>query len=250
VADPKKIVIIGATSSIAEHCARLWVQKGSVEMILVGRDLERTQRVAQDLRVRNQKAKVQIVQMDFLSPESISKEVGAMFGEKPVDMVLIAHGSLPDQQVCQDDLKLCREALEVNAISPVLFAEAFAQHMAQSDSGTLGLISSVAGDRGRKSNYVYGAAKGLVSRYSQGLQHRFAGSGVKIVLIKPGPTDTPMTAHLKSQGVKMIPVEKAAKSIVVAMDNSRTVVYVTSIWQLIMLVLRHLPSFIFKRLDI
>jgi decaprenylphospho-beta-D-erythro-pentofuranosid-2-ulose 2-reductase len=98
-------------------------------------------------------------------------------------------------------------------------AEAFAKHMARGDHGTLALVGSVAGDRGRKSNYVYGAAKGLVTRYAQGLQHRFAGTGVKVVLIKPGPTDTPMTAHLKVQGAKLATVEDVAHKIVEAIER-------------------------------
>ena len=101
------------------------------------------------------------------------------------------------------DLGLCEEALAVNGVSPALFAEAFAGPMQQANQGTLAIIGSVAGDRGRKSNYVYGAAKGLVTRYAQGLQHRLAGTNVKVVLIKPGPTDTPMTAEFEGSGSKI-----------------------------------------------
>lgn len=144
----------------------------------------------------------------------------------------------------------CRQALEITAVSPALFAEAFAKRMARAGTGTLGIISSVAGDRGRKSNYVYGAAKGLLTRYAQGMQHRFAGSGVKVVLIKPGPTDTPMTAKFKDQGTKLIPVEVAAAQIVSGMEKGSPVVYVTGIWQIIMLVIRHLPRFIFNKMDL
>jgi hypothetical protein len=132
----------------------------------------------------------------------------------------------------------------------VLFAEAFAGHLANAGQGTLALIGSVAGDRGRKSNYVYGAAKGMVTRYAQGLQHRFAGSNVKIVLIKPGPTDTPMTAQLKAQGAKLASVEAVAKGIVNAIDRGQAVVYVPGKWRLIMWVIRHLPGVVFNKLNI
>jgi hypothetical protein len=114
----------------------------------------------------------------------------------------------------------------------------------------LALIGSVAGDRGRKSNYVYGAAKGMVTRYAQGLQHRFAGSAVKVVLIKPGPTDTPMTTHLKAQGAKLTPVEEVAKGIVDAINRGQAVAYVPGKWRLIMWVIRHLPGFVFNKLNI
>ena len=108
----------------------------------------------------------------------------------------------------------------------------------------------MAGDRGRKSNYVYGAAKGLVTRYAQGMQHRFAGTGVKVVLIKPGPTDTPMTAHLKSQGAKLASVEDVAGQIVDAIERGHTTTYAPRKWALIMMIIRHLPAQIFNKLNI
>jgi short-subunit dehydrogenase len=122
--------------------------------------------------------------------------------------------------------------------------------MAVANRGSLVLIGSVAGDRGRKSNYVYGAAKGLVARYAEGLQHRFAGTGVKVILIKPGPTDTPMTAHLARKGARLAPVEGVAADILDAIDHGRSVAYVPAKWRLIMLVIRHLPRFLFNRLNV
>jgi decaprenylphospho-beta-D-erythro-pentofuranosid-2-ulose 2-reductase len=245
-----RIVIVGATSAIAENCARLWVQRESVDLTLVGRDAVRTERVAQDLRVRSPQSKIRVVQAEFLDPDAIQAVVNTIADEGTMDVVLISHGSLPEQSACQNSLTTCREALDINGISPVLFAEAFVGHMAKAGKGTLALIGSVAGDRGRKSNYVYGAAKGLVTRYAQGLQHRLAGTGVKVVLIKPGPTDTPMTAHLKSEGAKMAAVETVAKGIVAAVDRGLAVAYIPRKWMGIMWVIRHMPARIFNRLDI
>ena len=122
--------------------------------------------------------------------------------------------------------------------------------MEQAQHGTIALIGSVAGDRGRQSNYVYGAAKGMVTRYAQGLQHRFADSAVKVVLIKPGPTDTPMTAHLKGQGAKLAPVESVAKQMVDGIAAGKPVVYAPKKWWLIMMIIRHLPGFIFNKTKI
>ncbi|PIW10588.1 MAG: short-chain dehydrogenase [Comamonadaceae bacterium CG17_big_fil_post_rev_8_21_14_2_50_60_13] len=246
----KRIVIIGATSAMAEHCARLWVHGQSVDLTLVGRDASRVERVAADLRVRSPQSEIRIVQSDFLDTKAIRSTVDAIVTQGDVDVVLIVHGSLPAQSECQDNLEVCSDALEVNGVSPVLFAEAFAKHMGKANSGTLALIGSVAGDRGRKSNYVYGAAKGMVTRYAQGLQHRFAGTGVKVVLIKPGPTETPMTAHLKGQGPKMASAEEVAQKIVDAVDRGQLVVYVPGKWALIMMIIRHLPSFVFFRMNI
>jgi short-subunit dehydrogenase len=246
----KRIVIIGATSAMAEHCARLWVQGESVDLTLVGRDAGRVERIAADLRVRSPQSKIRTVQSNFLDANAICSTVDGIVEQGDVDVVLIAHGSLPEQSDCQEDLDVCRSALEVNGVSPVLFAEAFAKHMGRADRGTLALIGSVAGDRGRKSNYVYGAAKGMVTRYVQGLQHRFAGTGVKVTLIKPGPTDTPMTAHLKGQRPKMASVEEVAQKIVDAVEYGHYLVYAPGKWALIMMIIRHLPRFIFNKMNI
>lgn len=246
----KKIVIVGATSAIAEHCARWWVTESPKDLVLLGRDQGKTERVAQDLRVRSPESTVTTHTVDFLNPLRIRAWVNQVMADGIPATVLIAHGSLPDQMGCQEDLALCEDALAVNGISPVLFAEAFAGHMQQAGAGTLAIIGSVAGDRGRKSNYVYGAAKGLVTRYAQGLQHRLAIANVKVVLIKPGPTDTPMTAQLKGKGAKLADVGAVARTIVDGIEQGKPVVYVPGKWELIMLIIRHLPRFIFNKMDI
>lgn len=246
----KRIVIIGATSAIAEHCARMWVQKQPADLTLVGRDETRLERVATDLNVRSPQSEFRVMQADFLDPEAINDLTQKIFALGAVDVVLIAHGSLPEQTDCQDDLKACREALEINGISPVLYAEAFANQMAKANHGTIALIGSVAGDRGRKSNYVYGAAKGLITRYAQGLQHRFAGTAIKVILIKPGPTETPMTAHLKGKGTKLASVDEVAKLIVEGIEAGKLTIYAPGKWWLIMMVIRHLPAMIFNKMNI
>jgi decaprenylphospho-beta-D-erythro-pentofuranosid-2-ulose 2-reductase len=246
----KRIVIVGATSSIAEHCARLWVKEAEVDLTLIARNTDKAKRIAEDLRVRSPRSVIRVREADFIDPPAIRQLVDGIVVEGTVNTVLIAHGSLPDQAICQQDLTTCHEALTVNGISPVLFAEAFAGHMQKTNSGTLAIIGSVAGDRGRKSNYVYGAAKGLVTRYAQGLQHRLAGTGIKVVLIKPGPTDTPMTAHLKQQGGRFANVEDVAERIVKGMNQGEPMIYAPAKWTLIMMIIRHLPRFIFNRMDI
>lgn len=246
----KRIVIIGATSAIAEQCARLWAIENPSEIVLVGRNQERVERVASDLKVRAPNTTITSLQVDFLDPNKIQELVDQLYRSGNVEIALIAHGSLPSQEACQFDLNLCREALDVNGISPVLFAEAFALHMQKANRGTLAIIGSVAGDRGRKSNYVYGAAKGLVTRYIQGLQHRLANTNVKVVLIKPGPTDTPMTTQLKQSGAKLASVDQVASEIVCDIESGQKVVYAPKKWSVIMMIIRHLPYFVFKRMDI
>lgn len=246
----KKIVIVGATSAIAEHCARLWVQREAAEMVLVGRDAARLASVSADLKVRSPQSSFRVLCTDFLDSTAIQATVDEVGAAGAPDIVLIAHGALPDQGECQESLAACRDALMLNGVSPALFAEAFAEAMHKVGRGTIALIGSVAGDRGRKSNYVYGSAKGMVARYAQGLQHRFAGSSVKVVLLKPGPTDTPMTAHLKTQGAKLASVESVAAQIVAAIERGRPVAYVPGKWRLIMQIIRHLPAFVFNKLNI
>jgi decaprenylphospho-beta-D-erythro-pentofuranosid-2-ulose 2-reductase len=246
----KRIVIVGATSSIAEHCARLWVKDAEIDLTLIARNLDKAERIAGDLQVRSPLSVIRVREANFIDPLAIRQLVDDIVAEGAVNTVLIAHGSLPDQALCQQDLTAFHEALTVNGISPVLFAEAFAGHMQKANSGTLAIIGSVAGDRGRKSNYVYGAAKGLVTRYAQGLQHRLADTGIKVVLIKPGPTNTPMTAHLKQQGSRFANVEDVAERIIKGINQGKPMVYAPAKWALIMMIIRHLPSFIFNKLDI
>jgi short-subunit dehydrogenase len=243
----QRIIIIGASSAIAEHCARLWAQQ-PVDFVLVGRNHERVDRVAADLRVRSPQSSAQSVVVDFTDAAAIAALAVQTAAQGKIDIVLIAHGNLPVQSDCERDLLKSQQSLEINGVSPVLFAEAFAAQLQKAGRGTLAMIGSVAGDRGRKTNYVYGAAKGLIDRYAQGLQHRFAGTPVKIVLIKPGPTATPMTAHLPPRGLAS--PEAVAQAIVAAIDKGSPVVYAPARWALIMMVIRHLPRFIFNRLNI
>ena len=246
----KRFIIIGATSSIAEHCARLWIAEAPINLTLVGRDASRTKSIADDLKVRSPGSAITVVSGNLVEPESIQRLVNQILKDGNADCALIAHGSLADQSACQQDLALTAEELSINGISPVLFAEAIASSMVRAGHGTLGVIGSVAGDRGRKSNYVYGAGKGLIARYAQGLQHRLAGTGVTVTLIKPGPTRTPMTAHLGDSGPSLADVAKVAATIVSGMEKRRNVVYAPRRWWVIMMIIRHLPRFIFNRMDI
>ncbi len=243
----KRIVIVGATSAIAEECARQWASIEPTHFILLGRNLERLNRVAADLKIRYPQTEVELMEANFIDPVEIQATVNAICDQGAVSIALIAHGSLPEQEECQENLNLCKETIEINGISPCLYAEAFAQHMKKQDQAVIALIGSVAGDRGRKSNYVYGAAKGLVTRYAQGLQHRFADTNVQITLIKPGPTDTPMTAGMKGN---LASPEEVAKIIVNGIVQKRLTIYAPGKWWLIMMVIRHLPNFIFKKLNI
>ena len=246
----KRFVIIGATSAIAQHCARLWSALAAVDFVLVGRDGQKLARVADDLIVRNPAVTCTTHVVDFVDVNAIAALVDDIMQHGRVDVAFIAHGVLADQALCQSDLPSCAQALSINGLSPALFAEAFAGHLLQQGFGTLAIVGSVAGDRGRKSNYIYGAAKSLLRAYAQGLQHRFAGTAVRAVLINPGPTDTPMTAHLKQQGMRLAPVDVVAKQVVRAIDRGVLVAYVPWLWRYIMAVVCLLPASLFNRLPL
>jgi short-subunit dehydrogenase len=242
-----RIVVIGATSGIAEQCCRLWAAEGA-DFVLMARDTAKLERIAADLKVRGARSAVPAA-AEFFDPAKIKAFADATFAEGPVDIVLIAHGWMPLDQH-RIDIAGAEQVLLVNAVSPVLFAEAFAGPFIAAGRGTIAIIGSVAGDVTRRSNYIYGASKALLTRYAQGLDHRMVGTGVKVVLIKPGPTETAMTTHMKEAGKRMATAEDVARITVDAIRRGRKVVYAPRLWELIMLIVRHLPRPILNRLPI
>lgn len=249
----KTILIFGATSAIAEHCARLWI-KQNVRLLLVGRDAARLAALAQDLAIRGgPQAQVSIRAMDALDYNGYGELVAWAISQSDatvLDGVLIAHGILPDQKQCEFDLSLAHRSIETNGVSPVLLAEAFSAYFAKQGHGFIGVVGSVAGDRGRQSNYVYGAAKGLVEHYLQGLRNRLHASNVDVILIKPGPTDTPMTIEFKAKGTRLADPADVADAIVKGIERRAMVIYAPGIWRWIMLIIRHIPERIFVKLKL
>lgn len=246
------ILIYGATSRIAHECARLWA-RGRHRIVLLGRDAERLAGVAADLRVLSQQPEgITSGVLDLASESGLRQRVAeadAAIGG--FDVALIAHGSLPEQAGVQNDPTQLRQAIEVNAVSVAQLCEAIAPLMESRRRGTLAVIGSVAGDRGRQSNYVYGASKGFVERYCQGLRNRLYPAGVQVVLVKPGPTDTPMTRGMagKKPGRMADPAD-VASDIVRGIARGRSVVYTPGIWRWIMTIIRWIPETVFVRLKL
>lgn len=247
---PLRIVIIGGTSVIARECARLWLEDGAASMTLVGRDNARLAPVADALRRAAPRCAIETRECDFADPRAIQALADQVSVGRAPDIVLIAHGARADQRACEQDLTISRDTLCLNGVSPALFAEAFAGHLEKAGSGTLIVIGSVTGDRGRKGNYVYGAAKGMLERFVEGLAHRLTSGGVRVVLVKPGPTDTPQTAHLRHKASSLARPGTVARGIVNAAAGAGGVVYLPAKWKYIMLVVRHIPRYLFNRLDI
>ena len=165
-----------------------------------------------------------------------------------VDLVLICHGALPDQARCEQDFEAALDALKVNGLSAISLLTELAPKMREQGHGTLAVITSVAGDRGRPSNYIYGSAKAMVSAFLQGLRGKLHGAGVHVIDIRPGLVDSPMTAHLK-KGPLFAKPEQVADGIVRAVARKRHTAYVPGWWRIIMAVVRLLPDTIFKRLN-
>lgn len=243
-----RILVIGATSTIASECERLWAQTPGTHITLVGRNTETLQNLGRDLGIRYPQSTTNIVQCDFSSPKDIAN---AIQGAGDFELALIAHGDLIDQQVAQSNLGALEQSLETNAISVALFAEAIVQQFDAKQRGTLAIIGSVAGDRARKSNYAYGAAKAFVDSYTRGLQHRFAQSPIVVIAVKPGPTASKMTLSMPNPPKGMATAEQVAADIVrTCAKGKSTTIYTPRKWQLIMLIIRNLPTVVFNRLNI
>lgn len=244
----RKVLIVGATSAIAEAVARLLAAQGDL-LYLVGRRAEALEAIAADLRVRGA-ARVQTEAMDANAIErhaALLDNADVALGG--LDTVLIAHGTLSDQAACQQSVALTFQELHTNALSVIALLTLIANHFEAQRVGTIAVISSVAGDRGRQSNYVYGTAKAAVSTFLSGLRQRLYKSGVQVVTIKPGFVDTPMTRDF-SKGLLWAKPERVARDIVRAMENGKDVVYTPGFWWAIMQLIKSIPEFVFRRLSL
>jgi len=244
----KKILIIGATSAIAQEVAKIYALEQCL-FYLLGRNEDKLHIVADDLRARGAQA-VELLARDLgdtsTHAELIERAQAFLQG---IDVVLIAYGSLPDQAACETDVEQMLTELNTNFISVTALLMRLANELEKQGSGVLAVISSVAGDRGRQSNYVYGAAKGGLSVFLQGLRNRLASKGVHVLTIKPGFVDTPMTADFK-KGLLWVSAETVAQGIVRAISKKRNTVYLPGFWRAIMLVIKLIPEPVFKRMKL
>jgi decaprenylphospho-beta-D-erythro-pentofuranosid-2-ulose 2-reductase len=242
----QRVLIVGATSAIAEATARLFAQRGDT-LFLAARNLQRMLATAEDLRLRGAAAVHTHVfdAQDLAACEPLIEAAEAQMGT--IDVSLIAHGTLSVQSACQTSTQLLQQEFVVNALSFMALATLLANKMEARGSGVIALISSVAGDRGRQSNYAYGSAKAAVSAFASGMRQRLFAKGVRVVTIKPGFVDTPMTAAFKKGALWASPATVAA-AIVRAIDQGTPVLYVPWFWRPIMLIIRLVPEFVFRRL--
>ncbi|MFT4262855.1 MAG: SDR family NAD(P)-dependent oxidoreductase [Nocardioides sp.] len=241
-----RIAIIGATSGIATAVAREWAARPDVSFRLVGRSDEKLDRLAADLRARGA-ASVETSALALDDATAVAAAVDWSFIDGPVDLALIAFGDMPSQEEADASPEVAAHLLSLNGTMNALAAHLATLRLVAAGTGTLGVIGSVAGDRGRQSNYLYGSAKAMVATAVAGLQHRVAGTGVSVVLIKPGPTATPMTDHLRGGKLALAPVEQVGREIVLALDKGTPVLYTPGKWRIIMAIIRNLPRALFHR---
>jgi decaprenylphospho-beta-D-erythro-pentofuranosid-2-ulose 2-reductase len=244
----QRIVILGAASGIAEMTARIWAAEGA-RLILVGRDAARLEDIATDLKMRGADGAT-TWPLDCANADAASqldKMVEALGG---LDVLLLAYGTLGDQAVLEHDQNAVAKLIQTNFSSAVAWCLAARVILEKQGAGALLVIGSVAGDRGRRSNFIYGATKGGLARLVEGIAHNLAPLGARAVLVKPGFVETPMTANVAKKGLLWAQPERVAPLIAAAARRGGPIVYVPAFWWFLMLIIRHLPTFIFNRLNI
>lgn len=245
---PKRVLALGATSAIAEATLRLLAEQGA-RFALVGRNPQKLAAVRDDLLTRGAgAATVYAADLDETSahPQLLASAVETLGG---LDLALLAHGVLGDQTEAEQNYAAAEAILRTNFLSAVSLVGWLANYCEAERHGTIAVISSVAGDRGRRSNYVYGASKGGLNVFLDGVRNRIDRAGVQVLTIKPGFVATPMTAHVPHNALFAQPAQ-VARYILRALEKRKDVVYVPPFWGLIMLVVRSVPGWIFKRMNL
>ncbi len=245
----RNILVIGATSAIAEATARLYARQGA-RFYLLARNVKRLENIVADLKIRGASSvDCQIFEADRVSEHRQLLE-NALNALGSIDIALVAHGTLGDQKQCESSSEEALSEFRINANSMISLLTVLANIFEKQGKGTLAVISSVAGDRGRPSNYVYGAAKAAVTTFCEGLRVRLYKSGVHLLLIKPGMVETPMTENIDAPAILMAKPEQVSKDIVKAIEKKMDVLYTPFFWKYVMMGIIHLPLFIYKKVNL
>ncbi|HEV2575839.1 MAG TPA: SDR family oxidoreductase [Acidobacteriaceae bacterium] len=246
--EPKRILVLGATSGIAEACIRLWASRGD-HLFLVGRNAGRLAAVAADAGTRGATfVDTAVSDLDRTEHHGdlLAHAINTLGG---LDVAYLALGVLGEQPKAERNFHDAAQIIHTNYTAPVSLLTWLASYCAQRHAGTIAVLSSVAGERGRKSNYVYGSSKAGLTAFVDGLRNRIDREGVRVITIKPGPVKTSMTQGMKGQE-RFADVDKVAASIVRSIDRGDDIVYVPGQWRLIMAVIRAIPERVFKKLNL
>jgi len=248
VAKPNKILVFGATSAIAYETCKLFAQD-SISFYLAARNENELKRISNDLTVRGAK-EVEYMTFEALDTDSITQIINKSLSKFPdLDGLLVAHGTLPDQKVCETNISAMKDAININFMAAAIILTLAAAHFEKQGFGTVVAISSVAGDRGRKSNYIYGSAKSALTTFLSGLRQRLSKKGVRVLTVKPGFVDTPMTTDFK-KGVLFVRPTVIANGIYKAVIHNKDIVYLPWFWLWIMILIKSIPEKIFKKINL
>ena len=247
---PNSVVILGALSGVARYIADGFARKG-FDVVLAGRDIQELNTLATDLQVRHE-ISCHCLEFDALHfvehPLFIQRCTDAL-GHFPGGVV-VCFGYMADQEQAQKDIEVMRRTLDTNLTGAIAIIEQFAAGFEERKSGFIAALSSVAGDRGRKMNYIYGASKAGLSAYLQGLRNRLHVSGVQVTTIKPGFMDTPMTYGMGLPQILVADPASAGHAIVRAILKKKNVAYVPVFWRYILAIIKSIPEWQFKKMSI
>jgi short-subunit dehydrogenase len=245
----RNILIVGATSGIAEAVARRYAAE-ACRFFLVARNEGKLEQVAGDLLARGA-AQVERFVLDANDLPRLPAMIEAAWGAlTQVDLALVAHGTLPDQKRAEADVDYALREFRTNGESVIACLALLANRFERQGNGVIAVIGSVAGDRGRASNTLYGSAKAAVATYASGLRGRMFKVGVHVLTIKPGFVATPMTQGLPLPEKLLATADEVAVKIKKAVEKKKNIAYVPGFWWAIMFIIKSIPECVFKRLSI
>lgn len=249
-ASTRSVVILGATSAMARAATQAFARDG-YSLVLGARNPEENERIAADLRIRFQ-APCHALPFDALAFDTHEAFVDACHAVLDTDPtgIVVFFGFMAEQVDAQNDFALARAMIDANLSGVISVVERFAARFEHRKSGFIGIVSSVAGDRGRQSNYIYGASKAGLSAYTQGLRNRLFASGVTVTTIKPGFVDTKMTYGLPLPGPLVATAEQAGNDIHRAVVRGKNIAYVPFFWRYLMIIIRAIPEWQFKKMTL
>lgn len=240
------VLILGAKSDIAKEVSKIYANN-NYNLYLAGRNISSIEDFSKDITIRNN-VNVILKEFDMINFSS-HEEFYNNLSPKPIGVVLVA-GYMADQKECESDFQKSLNTINVNYTGAVSILNIVSNAMEKNKEGFIVGISSVAGDRGRKSNYIYGSSKAAFTAYLSGLRNRLHEANVKVLTVKPGFVKTQMTKHLDLPPKLTALPEKVASAIFKAQQKGKNILYTKGIWRLIMLIIRNIPEFIFKKLSI
>ena len=240
------VLIIGAKSDIAKEVAREYAKNG-YDLYLAGRDIDSEEALSNDIKIRSD-VDVKLKELDLIDFDS-HKNFYESLEEKPLGVIVVA-GYMTEQKNAQNEWDKSLNTINVNFTGAVSILNIIANDFEKEKRGFIVGVSSVAGDRGRKANYIYGSAKAGFSAYLSGLRNRLFESKVQVLTVKPGFVNTKMTQGLDLPEKLTAQPEDVAKDIFNAQQKGKDIIYTKGIWKLIMLIIKHIPEFIFKKMSI